>query len=98
MNKFDEHINGSKPVLVDFYADWCGPCKMMAPYIVEVKKKIGDRAVVLKMDIDKNPTYAAKYHIQSIPTLMIFKNGKILWRQMGVVPANAILQQLESVV
>lgn len=97
MKSFEEHINGDKPVLVDFYADWCGPCKMMAPSIVEVKKKMGERAVVLKMDIDKNPAYASRYNIQSIPTLIIFQKGKIVWRQMGVVPAGAILKQLEAV-
>jgi thioredoxin 1 len=96
MKSFEDHINGEKPVLVDFYADWCGPCKMMAPSIVDVKKRMGERAIVLKMDIDKNPAYAARYNIQSIPTLIIFKNGKIMWRQMGVVPAAAILKQLEA--
>ncbi|MBS1928410.1 MAG: thioredoxin [Chitinophagaceae bacterium] len=96
MNKFEQHIQGNKPVLVDFYADWCGPCKMMAPSIVDVKQKIGERAIVLKMDIDKNPAYASRYNIQSIPTLIIFRKGEILWRQMGVVPAATILKQLES--
>lgn len=97
MKSFEEHINGDKPVLVDFYADWCGPCKMMAPSIVEVKKKIGEKAVILKMDVDKNPGYASRYSIQSIPTLIIFQKGKIVWRQMGVVPAGTILKQLEAV-
>lgn len=96
MKNFDEHINGNIPVLVDFYADWCGPCKMMAPAIIEVKQKIGSRATILKMDVDKNPSYSARYNIQSIPTLIIFQNGKIKWRQMGVVPANVILKQLEA--
>lgn len=97
MKSFEEHINGDKPVLVDFYADWCGPCKMMAPSIVEVKKKVGEKAVILKMDVDKNPGYASRYNIQSIPTLIIFQKGKIVWRQMGVVPAGTILKQLEAV-
>ncbi|MEO6491187.1 MAG: thioredoxin [Ferruginibacter sp.] len=98
MNDFDKHINGDKPVLVDFFADWCGPCKVMAPSIVEVKMKIGDKATVLKMDIDKNPAYAQKYSVQSIPTLMIFQNGKVLWRKMGVTPAHEILKQLQPLV
>lgn len=98
MNNFDKLINGDKPVLVDFFADWCGPCKVMAPSIVEVKKRIGDKATVLKMDIDKNPAYAQKYSVQSIPTLMIFRNGKVLWRKMGITPAHEILQQLQPLV
>ncbi len=98
MNAFDTHINGAKPVLVDFYADWCGPCKAMTPFILEVKKQLGEKATVLKMDIDKNPAYARKYNVQSIPTLMIFQHGKIVWRKMGVTPATEILKQLQPLV
>lgn len=98
MNAFEKHISGDKPVLVDFYADWCGPCRAMAPSIIEVKKQIGEKATVLKMDIDKNPEYARKYEVQSIPTLMIFQHGKIIWRKMGVTPANEILKHLQPLV
>ena len=98
MNNFDKHINADKPVLVDFYAEWCGPCKVMAPSIVEVKKKIGDKATILKMDVDKNPVYAKRYAVQSIPTLIIFKNGKIMWRKMGVTATHEILKQLQLLV
>jgi thioredoxin 1 len=96
MNNFDTHIQGALPVVVDFFADWCGPCKMMPPILKEVKQKAGDRATVLKMDIDKNRHYADKYGIQSIPTLIIFKNGKILWRKTGVASAGEIMQQLQA--
>lgn len=94
MNNFEGHIQGDKPVVVDFFAEWCGPCKMMAPVLAQVKEKVGDRATILKMDIDKNRHYAELYGIQAVPTLIIFKNGKALWRHSGVTPANDILKQL----
>lgn len=94
MNNFETHINGRKPVLVDFFADWCGPCKMMPPVLKEVKKQVGEQASILKMDVDKNRLYAEKFGIQSIPTLILFKEGKILWRKSGVASAKEILQQL----
>ena len=94
MNNFEAHIQGEKPVVVDFFAEWCGPCKMMPPVLKEVKEKTGDRATVLKMDVDKNPGYAQLYNIQSIPTLVIFKNGRVLWRKSGVTSAHEILQHL----
>ena len=96
MNNFDTHIQGTLPVVVDFFADWCGPCKMMPPILKEVKQKAGARATILKMDIDKNRHYADKYGIQSIPTLIIFKNGKILWRKTGLASAGEIMQQLQA--
>ncbi|MBP6661086.1 MAG: glutaredoxin family protein, partial [Chitinophagales bacterium] len=74
--------------------EWCGPCKMMKPILEDLKKKVGDDATILKIDIDKNPNIARKYNIQSVPTLMIFKNGKILWKQAGVVAAH----QLEKII
>lgn len=96
MNNFEKLITGAKPVVVDFSAEWCGPCKMMPPILSELKKKIGDDATIIKMDIDKNPSYAQKYSVQSVPTLMIFQNGKMLWRRSGVTPAKEILQELSK--
>ena len=71
---------GKLPAIVDFYADWCGPCKMMPPILKQVKEQLGDKATVLKLDIDRNPAYAQMYNVQSVPTLIIFQKGKILWR------------------
>ncbi len=91
---FNEIIQSETPVLVDFYATWCGPCKMMAPMLDDLKSKIGDKAKIIKVDVDKNPQAADKYGVRGVPTLIIFKQGKIMWRQSGVVPVN----QLESVI
>lgn len=95
MNNFETYIHGTLPVVVDFFAEWCGPCKMMPPILKEVKDKIGSGAVILKMDIDKNRHYAEKYAIQSVPTLIIFKEGKIIWRKSGVSSAGEIIHHLQ---
>ncbi|MFI5133277.1 MAG: thioredoxin [Chitinophagales bacterium] len=96
MNSFESHIQGDKPVVVDFFAEWCGPCKLMAPILHNVKDKTGDRVTVLKMDIDKNPNYTELYNIRAVPTLIIFKGGEILWRKSGVASAHEILEQLNT--
>jgi len=89
---FSELIKQEKPVLVDFYADWCGPCKVMHPILKEVKEKLKNDVTILKINVDKNKRIAAQYHIQSIPTLILFKEGQIKWKRTGVVPAKQIEQ------
>ena len=92
---FGDIIGGEKPVLVDFTAEWCGPCKMMKPVLQELHDRLGDKLRILKIDIDRNPAVASNFQVQSVPTLILFQNGKILWRQSGVVQA-AQLQKIIS--
>lgn len=98
MEKFEELIKGNVPVLVDYFATWCGPCKMMHPILDEVKKQLGDKVKILKIDIDvpANRQSVYTYQVQSVPTLMLFKDGKMLWRQSGVVQAKPLKEIIEK--
>ena len=97
MEKFTDLINNTaKPVLVDFYATWCGPCKMMHPILENVKARVGNKARIVKIDVDEQQALAMKYQIQAVPTLMLFKGGKQVWRQSGVVQSNQLVELIES--
>ena len=96
MGNFAEIISSEKPVLVDFYAGWCGPCKMIAPILKEVKDVLGDDVTIIKVDVDKNPQAAMAYSVQGVPTLIVFQKGQVMWRQAGVVPAKQLQQVLKQ--
>lgn len=98
MSKFNEIIKGNKPVLIDFYADWCQPCKMMPPILKKVKNHYGDKIRILKVDVDRNQEIAQKWGIRSVPTLMIFKKGERKFQQPGVMQAPQIINQLQALV
>lgn len=95
-SNFSEIIKDDKPVLVDFYADWCGPCKMLAPILKDAKSELGDGVKIVKIDVDKNEALAGKYQVKGVPTLILFKNGEQLWRQSGVLQKAEIVKLIKS--
>lgn len=96
MGKFDELINSEKPTLVDFYATWCGPCKMMSPLLEEVARELGESTKIIKVDIEKNKDAAVQYGIRSVPTLILFKEGEIVWRQSGLPSKTLIVESVKN--
>ncbi len=96
MEKFNEMISGEQLTLVDFFATWCGPCKMMHPILEQLKEKMGDDIRILKVDVDKNEALSMQYRIQSVPTLMLFKKGEMLWRQSGAMSLNDLMLKISQ--
>ncbi|WP_296683780.1 thioredoxin [Flavobacterium sp.] len=92
MSSFNQIIQSDKPVLVDFFATWCGPCQMLAPILKEVKSNLGERISIIKIDVDKNQAVAAQYQVRGVPTMILFQNGKQLWRQSGVLSKEDIIK------
>lgn len=95
-SSFNDIINSETPVLVDFSADWCGPCKMLAPILKQVKETLGDKIKIVKIDVDKNQLLAAKYQVRGVPTMLLFKNGNQLWRQSGLLQKEQILSIVKA--
>lgn len=98
MASFSEIVNGDKPVLIDFHADWCGPCKMLSPIIQEVAKDLSGKVRVIKIDVDKNPALSDKFQIRGVPTMMLFKDGSPVWRQSGVLQKEQIINEIKSTI
>lgn len=96
MSKLSNILNGETPVLVDFSAEWCGPCKMMVPILRELKRDLKEKVKIIKIDVDKNQIMAEKYQIRGVPTLILFKKGEVLWRQSGVVQKNELAYIIEE--
>lgn len=96
MNNFDEIISSDVPTLVDFYAVWCAPCKMQAPILEQVKKQMGDKATILKIDVEQNQATASRYHVQAVPTILLFKNGEVKWRTTGVQQAGTLIAKIDE--
>ena len=93
-DSFDKIINSEKPVLIDFFATWCGPCQMLGPILKDVKESLGERVSIIKIDVDKNQEIASVYQVRGVPTMMLFQNGKQLWRQSGVLSKEEIIQTI----
>lgn len=96
MNDFNDIIKDRKPTLVDFYATWCGPCKMQAPILDKVKEKVGDTANIIKIDIDRNEQIAARYRVMSVPTIILFKDGEPVWRTVGVQQMDLLVEKIKE--